>query len=356
MNEEWRGGEKNLNKLLQNEIKRTWNCVGKVIKKGRYLVTGAGGNIGRYLVLMLLENPENQVIALMHHANKDLDRLWDITERRNLKIVVGDICDSNLNIETEKIDYVFHLAGIVNNQMCIEYPEKVLETAMLGTKNILSFCVKNSIKKFCFFSTASVYGKLENVTDGAKESDRGFIDFCDISNSYAMGKQLGEMLCSLYECKYHLSILCVRPYHVITPDILADSSSMLGDFFESVSNGRGIVLKTTGSQKRNLIYVFDALAVVLYMFFAKDIHVVNVGNPDGTLSVMEVAEIMSKIGQEKYHNDQKVCVRCEESIKASNGIDMVSNLEKMCGALDEYKFVSVEEAITRCISMKNESK
>ena len=49
-------------------------------------------------------------------------------------------------------------------------------------------------------------------------------------------------------------------------------------------------------------------------------------------------------------------MRCEESIKASNGIDMVSNLEKMCGALDEYKFVSVEEAITRCISMKNESK
>ncbi len=344
-----------MGKTLQRELCRIQNRLEKMNMGGSYLVTGAGGNIGKYLVLILLENPQIHVIALVHHYSEELKAFWRVSERSNLTVIVGDVCDTNLEIDCD-IDYIFHLAGIVNNAMCVEYPRRVLEVSIKGTENVLQLSRRHKVRKFCNFSSASVYGRPINNVGKAAEADRFGLDFSDISNAYAIGKQVGEMLCASYERDFQLPILSVRPYHLITPEILLDSGSMLGDFYKAITNNEAIVLRTGGKQKRNLLYVFDAIEIILYIFFMNDIKTVNIGNPRGTHTVREIADIMSKIGREEYRNTIEVRIKNKEFKWASNGYDLDPDLKLMSSIVLEYEYVDIMEAIRRCIQMLNDRK
>ena len=114
----------------------------------KILITGGEGNIGKRLVPKLMEL--KHTITLLLRQNK-------LSSDRLVKIVKGDLLNQESLLKaTENIDLVVHLAGIThtNNK------ELYYNVNTKGTKNLITACQKNKVKKFIYISsrTAGIDG------------------------------------------------------------------------------------------------------------------------------------------------------------------------------------------------------
>lgn len=117
-------------------------------KEVNVLVTGASGFMGKALVDKLV-GQGNVVYALSRHPPKLKD---------NLIPVEGDVTVDNLGItHLPKIDRVYHLAGIVN--LGPDRDGRTSVTNVLGTANVLEFCMRHDIPHILFCSTAYTQGR-----------------------------------------------------------------------------------------------------------------------------------------------------------------------------------------------------
>ena len=151
-----------------------------------YLVTGATGFLGSHLLYELLRRqPHVRVICLVRitSPSNGKERLRDTFRRyrlddqllKNIEIVCGDIIRPCLDLPaddykrlTEEVGTVLHCAATVN--MLANY-EMLKDANVVGTKNILDFCLAGARKKLHFASTLSVFVSTDRNTGTVYESD-----------------------------------------------------------------------------------------------------------------------------------------------------------------------------------------
>lgn len=114
-------------------------------------VTGASGHIGNCLVRELIKSGA-RVKVLVHDFENDLADL-------DLEIFHGDI----LNPESLKpwcagADVVFHCAAIISIDS--RNPEKVYETNVTGTKNVVDAAIASGVKKLIHFSSIDAFKRM----------------------------------------------------------------------------------------------------------------------------------------------------------------------------------------------------
>ena len=304
-----------MNKVLLEHIGQVVKENYEKVCRGRYLITGATGNIAEYIIRLLLNIEGVEIVAMCHSIEKGNIVYSDLIGSSRLRLVQHDVlCE--VNEEYGLIDYVIHTAGICNNYICKQSPEKVIETNISGTKNILEYAKRSGVKKFCFISSASVYGSLSS--DLYCEYEQGLIDFGNVNNAYAYSKRIGELLCHMYE--EYFPVVIVRPFHIIESGMIKEKSSMLGSFFNRASCNKDIIINRG---------------------------VYNIGNPNGTEDVLSMAKIV------RDTVNKSVNIKCnnEWSAKPSNNIDMVPNLNRLKAFIEDYQFFDVAEAIKICIEV-----
>lgn len=330
-----------MNKVLLEHIGQVVKENYEKVCRGRYLITGATGNIAEYIIRLLLNIEGVEIVAMCHSIEKGNIVYSDLIGSSRLRLVQHDVlCE--VNEEYGLIDYVIHTAGICNNYICKQSPEKVIETNISGTKNILEYAKRSGVKKFCFISSASVYGSLSS--DLYCEYEQGLIDFGNVNNAYAYSKRIGELLCHMYE--EYFPVVIVRPFHIIESGMIKEKSSMLGSFFNRASCNKDIIINTQGTQKRNFTFVID-VAMIIILLTATGRGVYNIGNPNGTEDVLSMAKIV------RDTVNKSVNIKCnnEWSAKPSNNIDMVPNLNRLKAFIEDYQFFDVAEAIKICIEV-----
>ena len=149
------------------------------------LVTGGAGYIGSHMVWTLLDAGEEVVV---------IDRLstgfrWAVP--RQARFYYGDVEDSallNRIFAENEIDLVLHFAGSISVPESIEHPLDYYLNNASNTRNLISLCVANGIKKMVFSSTAAVYGaqdSCEPVTEDANLKP---------ANPYGMSKLMAELM------------------------------------------------------------------------------------------------------------------------------------------------------------------
>ena len=111
------------------------------------LVTGATGFLGRYLVDELINNGY-EVIAQGRKENV-LNSLKEQYKVNIIKCSLDNIQDIDM-----KVDYVIHAAALstVWGRWKDFYNSNVL-----GTENVIKFCLKNNVKRLVYVSSPSVY-------------------------------------------------------------------------------------------------------------------------------------------------------------------------------------------------------
>jgi len=130
----------------------------------KVLVTGGAGYVGSILVPKLISNGfDVRVLDLMIFGSQGLKSV-----REQCDIIRGDIRDSKLVEKClEGIDSIIHLAAISNDPCSDLNPKLTKEVNLEATKNLVESARINSIKRFIYSSSSSVYGIREepNVTE-----------------------------------------------------------------------------------------------------------------------------------------------------------------------------------------------
>ncbi len=174
----------------------------------KILVTGGAGYIGSH------------VVKALGLANK-----FDITVFDNLstghkeaitfgKLVEGDLSDTEKLDElfrSQKFEAVLHFAGSIKVPESVSNPAKYYKNNTQNSLNLLSLCLKHSVNKFIFSSTAATYGIPE---DGICREDSVLKPI----NPYGNSKLMTETMLKDISASSALKYVILRYFNVAGAD------------------------------------------------------------------------------------------------------------------------------------------
>lgn len=172
----------------------------------KYLVTGAEGFVGSYLVREITQGSGSELLGLgMNPKNTDFPFPYKVCD-------IQDIQSLQQVFESYSPDVLFHLAGQTFVPRSIENPEETLLINVAGTLNILE-CFKRSGKKvkLIYVSSSEVYGNIKEEQLPVSESL-----LPSPVNPYASSKLAAETYCLQYSRSYqNIETVIARPFNHI---------------------------------------------------------------------------------------------------------------------------------------------
>ena len=198
--------------------------------KENSIIFGGSGFMGSHLADELSKAGHSVIVFDMQKSE------WLKPEQ---KMVLGDLLDKEKLVQVlkeNKINNVFHLAGIADIDECDREPVKAIKYNVLGTAMLLDACVETKVSKFLFASSAYV------------ESDKG--------SFYRVSKQACEGLVEEYSKKFGLEYVILRYGSLYGPR--SDARNSLHRLVSQALQSGSIVYNGSGEERREFIHVLDA--------------------------------------------------------------------------------------------------
>ena len=118
------------------------------------LITGGAGYIGSHVSEILLKKNKN--VFIIDNLSTGFRKLVH-KKAKFFKIDINSVKKVHKIIKKNKIDSIIHLAANLIIGEGQKNPKKYYRNNVLGTKNLLTACIKNKVKNFIFSSTAAIY-------------------------------------------------------------------------------------------------------------------------------------------------------------------------------------------------------
>ena len=291
-----------------------------MIKK--ILITGGGGYVGTLLVQELLK--KNYKITVV-------DTFWFgnyLLKNKNLKILKKNILDLK-NSDFKRIDCVIHLASIANDNAADIDQKFAWETSCLGTKIICDLAKNNSIKKFIYASSGSVYGikKEKQVTESLS---------CEPVSVYNKSKMVAERIVLSYKENFQTIIVRPSTLYGYSPRMRLDLTINILCYHAFKFNKVTIF---GGKQWRPYLHIKDMVNFYLHCLKRKNmrgIYNISQGNLtlDQTAEKIKVFMPKCKIVHTKSNDIRSYRLNSDRAIKsgftfATNINDEIQNLLKL---------------------------
>lgn len=183
--------------------------------------------------------------------------------------------------EGKEINQVVHLAGTFFG----DFEELVLAN-VITTSNLLQVAVKRNVSKFVYTSTGAVYG--EPVREKAIETDP-----LNPITLYGLAKAYAEKCVDFYSRKFAINSIILRFPNVYGPQ---NNKGVIYDFLKAIKEKGRVVIHGTGQQKRNFLFVDDAVeAIKRAIEYDGEGEVFNIADKD-LFSLNDVLEILRAKG------------------------------------------------------------
>lgn len=126
------------------------------------LITGGVGYVGSVVTQYFLSrNHKVKVLDNLTHGGQALSSLFQYDD--SFEFIHGDIRDKQtVQNAMAGCDTVIHLAAIVGDPACREYPGLTNQVNIEGSHNLIDTALRQYVNKFIFISTCSNYGKNED--------------------------------------------------------------------------------------------------------------------------------------------------------------------------------------------------
>ena len=176
----------------------------------RMLITGGCGFIGSNLAIFLKEKIKNVKITSIDNLSRKGSQLnHKRLSRKGIKNFKINIVDSNKLIKLPKFDLIIHCAAEPAIEVSRKKIEKVFESNLIGTFNVLQKCAKGK-SNIIYLSSSRVYA-IENLLNLKK---KGFVneDF-NIENPksiYGFTKVSSEFLIKEYSYLHKIKYIINR--------------------------------------------------------------------------------------------------------------------------------------------------
>ncbi len=203
------------------------------MKKNNLFITGSSGFLGTNFL---------KVVKDQNYNISSYDVIENTIVNENLNHVIGNILDYELLVKSmQGSDYVYHFASLADIDESLRYPEKYLQTNILGTLNVLKACIECNVKKIIFSS--SVY-----VTS-------------EYGSFYRISKQACEKLIEEYYKNYNLNFTILRFGSLYGPG--ANEFNSVSNMILQAINTSKISRYGTGNEIREYIHIKDAAELSL---------------------------------------------------------------------------------------------
>jgi len=223
------------------------------------LVTGGAGFIGSNLALEL-EKLGYEVTVVDNFISGSENNLKDF---KGKFIELDDSKEFKLD---GKFDVIFHQAAITDPRFGDD--NETIRANVEGFKNILNLAIKNNAK-LIYASTANLYGNGPVPMKEGQEKD--------IITAYGKSKLIMDEIAEKNFGKMH--IVGLRYFNVFGPREAHKGrpASMIYHLSRQIKEGKNPRIFKWGEQKRDYIYVKDAVDATIEAINAKKSCIVNVG-------------------------------------------------------------------------------
>lgn len=270
------------------------------IRDGKVLVTGASGLIGSCLTdLLLLSNGHGrhfEVFALGRSKARLQARFKAFKDSSRLHFIEQDIRQP-IDGKVE-YDYIIHGASNADPRSYALYPAETMLINIIGAKNILDYCKDHLATKAVMLSTFEVYGNAGK--DVYEEADNGIVDINMLRSCYPESKRGMEVLTRCYIDEYKVNAVIGRLSSIYGPTMTEDDSKAHAQFIRNGLQGKDIVLKSKGEQRRTYCYVIDAVTGLLCVL-GKGVagEAYNISNEKSIVTIAEFAQTVADISGTK---------------------------------------------------------
>lgn len=314
------------------------------------LVFGATGDTGRYFIDYFIKNNNNdeyKIIASGSRNTNDFDE-YDI-EYYQIDITnKSDFLKLPSNIYA-----IVDFAGIMPARMEGYYPQKYIDVNIIGTLNILDFCVKNNVDRILFCQS---FGDIKEHSDAnvllKVDMPRKF-SFNNDHSVYVLTKNFAVDLIESYHQMYGIKSFIFRlPTIYLWSDIdcfyVDGIKKKIGYRYiiDQAINGHDIEVWGDPSRLKDMIYVKDFCQMVFKaVFINRDSGYYNVGTGIG-VSLEEQINGIIDVFSPKDRPSKKVY--CPDKPNAPQYIMDISNAISELGYSPKYDYINM------LIDMKNE--
>jgi len=317
------------------------------------LITGANGFLPAYMVETLLFLNEckfsipTKIICLVRSMDRAKQRFRFYSERKELKLIQTDI---NEPFDCKwPINFIIHAASQASPKYYGTDPVGTLLPNCIGTYNLLKFAQNNPVEGFLFFSSGEVYGEVDPTFIPIKEDYNGIVNSARVRSCYAESKRIGETMCVSWHHQFNVPATIVRPFHTYGPGMKLDDGRVFADFVSDIVNDNNIIMKSDGSAMRAFCYLADAIiGFFTILLKGKNGEAYNVGNPNGELSIKELADTLISLFPEKK-------LKVIEIHKPTDNHYLKSNITRNCPDISKIENLgwtprfSVKEGFRRTI-------
>lgn len=244
------------------------NLILATFTESTFLVSGAAGLIGSYLIDLLIAASRNLGLGIKVFAcdrNKDLldkrfpDFYGDVVTK-----IYSDICVDEL--PKMKYDYIIHAAS---NTSPVDYATKPIDTIwtnVLGAKKLLDMAVECCAKRFLFCSSVEAYGRNNGDVDEFNEAYSGFVDCNTVRAGYPSAKRCVEALCNAYAAEHStFDFVTARIGRYFGPTVIHGDTKAPSQFIGNAIRHEDIILKSAGTQLFSWGYVGDCATALLLL-------------------------------------------------------------------------------------------
>ena len=295
----------------------------------KVLVTGGCGYLGARLSKHLAGNGYDVTVFCRRDPRK-FDGWTALME----EVIVGDIRDEASVSKLVKKDYdaVIHLISL-DHRKSEGNVNLAASVNVIPTWNLLDKFAKRGLKKFIYFSTIHVYGKLPNeiITEGRTPSPQ---------NVYGLTHLLSENICNYFNEKTTITCLNVRLSNSYGSPVFKENNCwwlVINELCKIAFEQNEIKLLSDGSPQRDFIHSSDICKAVEILIEAKEDElqetVFHIASED-TLTILELAHIVKRVYKERYHD--KIPIYLSDN-SISNELDNSNNVARYSFATTRIK-------------------
>ena len=314
------------------------------LKNKRICITGGAGFIGSHLVSLLVDDNE---IVVFDNLHRNALQFAHLDAHKHLHFIKGDVLDYEATRQAiDGCQVVIHCAAIAGVYTVDRSAVRTMEVNLLGTHQVVKAALATGVERFVEFSTSEVYGAFIHK---GKEDD--FTPIGPIGESrwvYAASKLASEHLSYAHYREDGLPLTIVRPFNVYGPRQVGDGA-IRGITLQALRN-LPITLFNDGTQIRSWCFVSDFVDGVLRCTEnpAAIGHAFNIGNPQGTATNFELANLIIRLTNSKSEIIFKPHPGPEVDLR-------VPSIEKAMSMLGFKPTVSLEAGVRQAIDWYREN-
>ena len=189
-------------------------------------------------------------------------------------------------------DIVIHLAAKISVSESISNPSETFRVNVDGTRNVLTACEKNYVKKLIVSSSAAVYGESSSNVKLTEESKTNPI------SPYGESKVKMEQEIREFESKHDIDCIILRFFNIYGIGQSSEYAGVITKFMDRITQEKPLEIFGDGLQTRDFVAIDDVISSIhnAISFGKSGTYNISSGR---VVTINELAELMISISGKK---------------------------------------------------------